>query len=1102
MAWRAAPLSIIVVLLFLAVPAAACISPYGFEDFEPTPLVASGFAGNVPPVDVSASTVDDMFPLLVSYRGDLYAFWIKSTGTNVVTESLMTRVMSGDQWGPLLAVNSPDPTILTREGELIRVAGFDVAVHQGLLYVVWSTPDPEVTDGADDDPVYRTFDGETWGPIIQMVAPDDVGEDVQPSIASTDEGLLVAWTTNSPLLSDGSDQDIVVTMVGPDTADTITELTTPGDGDNDFLPEVIDTPLGTHVLWHTRVLRDVPSSRGVEMGVAINGRWRDISIWREHPDVTGAVSGEEVWIDLMWDEDRLCMVWQRGGADYGYSATSIIYREWDLGGFGPIQDLTARQGTSHNGRPRLFRTDGNVSVMWHSNDDGVTVGSTYDLVERTRGEDGRWTDVGPWMADPEKSLLQVHPVEHGDGVWAAWMTNVTYDVTSVNGTVQVWDVIVGPISVGADPANAITVTPRWVRSTKAWGPDDRIVFAVTRGDQPLADSPITVTVIDPEGGVEAVLQGSTGLSGEATFDHVLKDHGDYGLEVVVEDRSLGVMVLKVSPPPDGYMGTLTLSLGMVVAFAAALAVTGTAFIRRKGVVDPKAEAVEDMGFKPRSFVWTLASRGLTRVVKSASLQGWLQLPLFILFAASIVIGYLGTQDPEKNFTTMVGWVYYLPGMLILYAFFGRLWCYVEACGFMDTWAKRLAPNRSWRQWPYWLTGLWLAFILLLAGFWVEIVFSIDLYPWAVATFMLSILMINFFVSIIFGKRTYCRFVCRDGVVEELIARFSLFKVGVQTRADTTRRGGSCIWKEGEKRPGYCSMCFTCVQNNPDVQEASVRPMIDDYGVDVYRPKKVHTDEAWAALLLMGISIPYMMVLTRAWWVDLTDLAFGIEPSMGLLALLGLGSAMVVATALSDRWAFRKWPEWFSTSRKVLVMLLQGLLLSLYFVAVMGGGVGRLVALRSLIVLGCFLVPFMMVLLGERLVVRLTGDSRRETSGRLMDRYALIFIPLFIGVLIARNLPIVAMWGWAAWDVFVGALTNFPNGATEVTAQPFFDPSLFYSLGIAALVFGFALGAYTALQISRRLYTDRGDAMTAFGVHTGMLAVFVGVFVYILSMPPY
>ncbi|MCK5254275.1 MAG: hypothetical protein KAQ96_15060, partial [Thermoplasmata archaeon] len=287
-----------------------------------------------------------------------------------------------------------------------------------------------------------------------------------------------------------------------------------------------------------------------------------------------------------------------------------------------------------------------------------------------------------------------------------------------------------------------------------------------------------------------------------------------------------------------------------------------------------------------------------------------------------------------------------------------------------------------------------------------------------------------------------------------------------------------------------------------VKEAKVTPMLKEYGKDVYKPKAVHRDEAWASLLLMGISIPYMMVLTQAWWIGLTDFAFALEPTAGTGALMAFGALLVALTILGDRWAFRRWAGWFTTPRRVLFVLLQGLLLSLYFLAILGGGVGRLIALRSLIVLGCFTVPFSAMWIGERLVVWLTGNARGEPAGRLMERYGLIFIPMFIGVLIARNLPIVAMWGWAAWDIFYGTLANFPGGPAQVTAQPFIPPSTFYVLGVMALAFGLLLGAYTALQISRRLFKSRRHAMSAFSVHAGMLTVFLGLFVYILSMAPY
>jgi hypothetical protein len=1103
MGWRSGPLATLVLLVTISQVASACISPYGFEDFEPTPLVAPGISIDMAPVDVSASTVDDMFPKLVSFGDSLYAFWIKSTGTTFVSENLIGRARTGNEWGPLFVVNNPVPGNGTVEGEHVRIAGFDAAVHGDVLYLVWCTSDPTLANGTDDDPVYRTFDGVNWSNIASLVPPDDGGEDVQPAVTSPADGVLVVWTTSSPILAHGSDQDIVGRLVGPGTSGEVMQISPVGDTDNDFLPRVADTPTGPVVVWHVRSLREVPDTRGVENVLLLKGRQLRGILWRDVEDVSGSFRGENVWVDLMWDGTRLCMVWQHSGMDLAFDTSSIMYREWGLEGLGPIQDISTPLDRAHNGRPALAMVEGEVRVLWHSNDDAITVSDTYDLVSRTREGGGRWSPMTVFAANPDHDLFQLDTANHAGGVHAAWITNVTYDVATPDGVLQVWDVIVAPIALPPDPGSSLTVTPRWVRSTEAWGPDDRIVFEVDRGGRPLIGTNIHVTVMDPDGEVEALLSGTTNGDGKAAFDHVLRSFGDYRLDVAVDGVELGSIGLKVSAPPSGYMDILLQTIVVVALFVTALVMAGYLFIRRKGVADPKAEALDEIKApEERSFVWRAASRALTKVVRSERAQGYLQIPLFALFIVSIVLGFFGTQDPQANFTTMLGWVYYLPGMLILYAFFGRLWCYVEACGFVDTWAKRLAKGRAGREWPPWLQNMWPAFFLLLAGFWVEIVFSIDLYPWAVATFMTAIIAINFSISANYGKRTYCRFLCRDGVVEELIARFSLFKIGVRTREDSSNHGAACIWKEGEKRPGHCSMCFTCLQNNPDVKEASVTPMVKTFGKDVYRPNAVHRDEAWAALLLMGISIPYMAVLSRAWWIGLFDIANAWSLPGGTYLLLMAGFAMVAMTVATDIWAARRWPQTFTPVRRAVVVLMEALLLGNYFLAVLGGEVGMLIALRTLIVLGAILLPFVVVWIGQRLVVAITENSRGESAGQLLERYGLVFIPVFIGVLIARNLPIVGTWGWAVWDIMRATASNFPGGAAEVVPQPFVDPSLHFALGVAALALGLALGAYTALQISRRIYTDPSHAFRAFTVQSTLLGFVVVLLVGLMALPPF
>jgi hypothetical protein len=114
----------------------------------------------------------------------------------------------------------------------------------------------------------------------------------------------------------------------------------------------------------------------------------------------------------------------------------------------------------------------------------------------------------------------------------------------------------------------------------------------------------------------------------------------------------------------------------------------------------------------------------------------------------------------------------------------------------------------------------------------------------------------------------------------------------------------------------------------------------------------------------------------------------------------------------------------------------------------------------------------------------------------------VFIPVFLGVLVARNLPLVGTWGWAVWDITVATFTHFPGGSVTPSPLPFVDPSFHYMLGVMALALGVAVGSYAALQISRRLYKVERNALTAFSVHVAALVLFGSLFSLILSLPPF
>lgn len=1096
-------LVLVAVMAIILSPAAqACLSPYGFLDFEPKPLVAPGGNVEMAPIDISASTVDDLMPDIISYHGSLYSFWVKETGTTEVSENVMCRVLRDGSWSDLWAVNNIVPEDGSFDDAGSRVAGYDVTIHNDLLYVIWSTPYRPFTHDDDNDIVYRTFDGTSWGEVVDIMPPNDDAEDVQPTVASTDDGLLIAWATNNPNITNGTGMVIVSQLVRDSSIGPLWVLSGTDGGELNFIPELVPTPGGSYLTWYTREVLPVGPYGADENVISIYGAFFDGDAWSDTKEVSCRGRGESIWVSMLWDGQRLCFAWQVHEFGAFWRSSLIYYREWENGSFSPVQDLTGDLRKAFNGKPCLCKVDDEVRIYWHTDDDGFTVGDSFDLVWRVREGEGHWGPLGVYQSDPQKDLQGIRISPHGKVVYGSWLTNMTYEGPGLTGIVNVWDVVVGPIHIPENPLEGVTVTHRWQKTVEAWGPVERIRFLAERSGEPMEHTRLRMMVVDPEGNNETVLEGLTGSDGSLDFEYHFAKAGAYTINVSVEGSTLGEIEMVVAPsPPDHFRELVPAGLIFLTVSCLSMAV-GYTFVRKKSVVRGRKVSRGIVVPRSQSIVWRWASHALTYVVRHKWAQGFLQMPLFVLYMLTIYIGFFGTQDPTKNFATMVGWTYYLAGILLLYAVFGRLWCYVEACGFVDTWAKNLRRGKSWLEWPDWLKNLWPGFFILLAAFWVEIVFSIDLYPWAVALFMSTILLINLVISSVFSKRTYCRYVCRDGVIEELVARYSILRIGVRDRPDAVPRGNTCIWTDEEKRPGFCSMCFSCVQNDSTVREATVEPATTTFAQDVYKPQAVHKDEATAAVVLMGISIPYMLVLTRLWWEGVAEASTALVLPFGPLTVAAIGIGSIILFGALAHLTFTRRPRFFTKPRQVLVFMVGGILFTQYFLIGFGGPVGRLVALRSTIVLLCFLVPFIVIWLAEALIVRLTGDARQESAWRLLERYGLVFVPIFLGVLVARNLPLVGTWGWAVWDITVSAFTHFPGGTVEPIPTPFVDPSVHFVLGVLSLALGVAVGAYAALQLSRRLYKEERNAMVAFGVHLCALSFFGGLFVLILSLPPF
>ncbi|NIP36157.1 MAG: hypothetical protein GWN18_14530, partial [Thermoplasmata archaeon] len=262
------------------------------------------------------------------------------------------------------------------------------------------------------------------------------------------------------------------------------------------------------------------------------------------PEGTGY---EDIWFDMMWVEDRLMMTWQRAGNPLGFQRSQVMYREWRPEGMGPEVDITGAADGGFNGRPRIGLTDEGPRVYWHTDDDGVTLGTSEDLVWRGLGADGTWGPVTAYQEDPDQDMVRVQLVEHRGQLWAAWMANVTFYEGPDLEPHPAWDIFVAPAHLGSGPATGGTVEVRWENCEDL---GDRTVLVLEGLDGPMAYGPLEVVLVDPDGNEETVLAGTTDGEGRVEFDHGYHQRGGYTLTVVLDGDAVATVPVEVGSVPD------------------------------------------------------------------------------------------------------------------------------------------------------------------------------------------------------------------------------------------------------------------------------------------------------------------------------------------------------------------------------------------------------------------------------------------------------------------------------------------------------------------------------------------------------------------------
>lgn len=292
-----------------------------------------------------------------------------------------------------------------------------------------------------------------------------------------------------------------------------------------------------------------------------------------------------------------------------------------------------------------------------------------------------------------------------------------------------------------------------------------------------------------------------------------------------------------------------------------------------------------------------------------------QLVTLIVFILLIAGGFgITTKNPEiaaqlrnTNLSNLVVWSYWWPLIIFAAIFSGRLWCTVCPVELITYWTSRIglrlrAPGILKSGWvvTIFYTLIWIVGMQALA---------INRLPHQMSLYLLLLVIVAIDVSLIFGRRAFCSYVCPVGHLLGLYALISPF----EWRADDLSTCKSCKTKDcvvtknnyrlirrsctSNLYPATiqdnrdCLLCTQCLKTCPheNIRFSIRRPFADFFTSIDLRPAQV------GFILLVGGFLVFEIL--SEWSVSLAILMWLPYRITDALKITGSMSNLVAATIM-------------------------------------------------------------------------------------------------------------------------------------------------------------------------------------------------------------
>lgn len=275
----------------------------------------------------------------------------------------------------------------------------------------------------------------------------------------------------------------------------------------------------------------------------------------------------------------------------------------------------------------------------------------------------------------------------------------------------------------------------------------------------------------------------------------------------------------------------------------------------------------------------LGTKRAYAIARSRWIQPVAQMIGLVIFVFLIWAGLTGSR--VANITPVAVWTIWWGGLIFAVLLSGSMWCFacpwdgIANLGSRLRLAARVEPLQLGLSFPKWLANLYPAIALFVVLTWLELGYGVTTDPRWTAYMGLGMAAMAVMSAIAWDGKKFCAHGCPVGRICGIYSNFA----PIELRARKPRACDFCKTEDclNGNAKGYacptglslktlvdgthCTMCGECIKScNKNNVALNLRP----FGSDLNTSREIRTDEAWLALMLLGLTLFHGLSMTPAW----------------------------------------------------------------------------------------------------------------------------------------------------------------------------------------------------------------------------------------------